>query len=132
MSDRTEQLYNLVGKCGECGREKIEIRNDKVYDTCICNDESFTKTCPDGHTCTFDKDMKEEFCMCGEKYASVQDFRKDAGYNSVAASMTQIQEIEKIIQDYAHDYRGMALPESLLNKMLLEMTTEILTYKFVE
>jgi len=36
-------------------------------------DTTYTKTCPDGHSATFDDDMKEKYCMCGLEYDCTMD-----------------------------------------------------------
>lgn len=35
--------------------------------------ETYSKTCPQGHTSTFDDDEHEQFCMCGDKYDCTMD-----------------------------------------------------------
>lgn len=38
---------------------------------------TYQKTCPKGHTATFDDNMKEQFCMCGERYDCTMDAHCD-------------------------------------------------------
>lgn len=34
---------------------------------------TYVKTCPNGHSSTFDNDMKEKYCMCGLEYDCTMD-----------------------------------------------------------